>query len=344
MKHFIKKFIAIGLALLLTPAVLSACQNKEAPAPTTQAAPTEPAEEAKVLKVLTLGHSLAVDSNYMINMVCATEGVGDYEEVVIGTLYYSGCRLNQHVEFLTRNAPEYRLYMSSSKTPDQIPETIDAVTMLDALRYEYWDIVVMMGNPWEIDADDAFTNGNIQTIQKYVRENIYNPLAIFAWHMPWAMPADEELLNKYPYDPNAHYNNMAAYKFDKLAHYNAQATCAEKYIVPDETFQFIIPTGTAIQNAWSSYLEDKDLHRDYAHATDYGRLMASYVWYCRLMGIEKLEQIRVDAIPKAFLKSTEDKTQDRPLTEAEKAIILESVNNALANPFQMTQSQYTTAP
>ena len=32
------------------------------------------------------------------------------------------------------------------------------------------------------------------------------------------------------------------------------------------------------------------------------------------------------------------------MTDAEKAIILESVNNALANPLQMTQSQYTTAP
>ena len=35
---------------------------------------------------------------------------------------------------------------------------------------------------------------------------------------------------------------------------------------------------------------------------------------------------------------------DGNLTDAEKAIVLESVNNALANPLQMTQSQYTTAP
>ena len=32
------------------------------------------------------------------------------------------------------------------------------------------------------------------------------------------------------------------------------------------------------------------------------------------------------------------------ITEAEKAVILEAVNNALANPLEMTQSQYTTAP
>ena len=73
-------------------------------------------------------------------------------------------------------------------------------------------------------------------------------------------------------------------------------------------------------------------------------MISSYTWYCTLAGIDQLDEIKLDAIPKAFLKSTSDKTQDRVLTDAEKAIVLESVNNALANPLQMTQSQYTVAP
>ena len=343
MKHLLRRFLAIGLALLMTPAILSACGSRET-APTTPPQVTEPAEEAKVLKVLTLGHSLAVDTNHMLNLVCATEGIGDYEEIKIATLYYSGCKLSQHVQFISTGAAEYNLYLSSTNTPDQPPEILHEVSMLDALRYDYWDIIVMMGNPWEIDADSGFTGGNVQIIQKYVNDNIMNPLAIYAWHMPWAMPGDEDLLNMYPYDPNPHYNNYLAYNLDKTAHYAAQADCVERYILTDETFKFIIPTGTAIQNAWSSYMEEKDLHRDYAHATDFGRIMTSYVWYCKLLGIEKLEDIKVDAIPKQFLKSTEDKSVDRPLTQAEKDMILESVNNALAQPLQMTQSQYTTAP
>ena len=62
------------------------------------------------------------------------------------------------------------------------------------------------------------------------------------------------------------------------------------------------------------------------------------------MGLDKLEAIHLNAIPKAFLKSTQNKLVDRPLTDMEKAIILESVNNALANPYKITQSQYTVAP
>ena len=36
--------------------------------------------------------------------------------------------------------------------------------------------------------------------------------------------------------------------------------------------------------------------------------------------------------------------EDWVLTDAEKALILESVNNALKNPLQVTQSQYTQRP
>lgn len=344
MSKTLKKRLALCLCAVMVLGVFAACGATDTGKEPAETTPTEPAAEAKVLKVLTLGHSLAVDTGHMLNLVCGTEGTGEYEEILIGTLYYSGCRLTQHVEFMTTNASEYRLYISSSTTPDKPPVTIDNVTMYDALRFDYWDIVVMQGNPWEIDADTGFTSGNIQTIQKYVNDNKMNPLAIFAWHMPWALPADETLLKMYPHEPNAHYQNYLAYNLDKSAHYEAQVGCVERHILTDETFKFVIPTGTTIQNAWSSYLEEADLHRDYAHATDYGRLMASYTWYCMLLGIDQLTEIKLDAIPQAFLKSTEDKTQDRPLTEMEKAIILESVNNALKNPMEMTQSQYTEAP
>ena len=71
----------------------------------------------KPLRVLTIGSSSSVDSNHMINLVAAAEGIGDYEEVVIGTLYYSGCKLSQHVKFLTENSNVYVLYISSTATP-----------------------------------------------------------------------------------------------------------------------------------------------------------------------------------------------------------------------------------
>ena len=342
MRTSLKKFFALLLSSLMILGMFTACNKEETPE--TKPAPTEPAEEAKVLKVLTLGHSLAVDCGHMMNLILSTEGIGDYEEVKVATLYYSGCPLYKHVKFMTENAPEYNLYVSSTANPDSPPQIMNEVTMFDALKYDYWDIIIMQGGVFEIAREANYQDGNIQLIQNYVNEHKLNPLAYFAWHMAWATPVDNTLRDKYPYENNTYYSSYEVYNHQRSGFYNGITQCVSNYIATDETFKFIIPAGTAIENALSSYLEEADLHRDYAHASDLGRVIASYTWYCKLMGVEKLDAIKLDAIPKAFLKSTEDKTQDRVLTDAEKALILESVNNALANPLQMTRSQYTEAP
>ncbi len=342
MRNTWKKIFALLLSALLVISVFSGCNGESTP--TTEPAPTEPEAEAKVLKILTLGHSLAVDCGHMMNLILDTEGIGDYEEVKVATLYYSGCPLYKHVKFMTENAPEYNLYVSSTKTPDTPPVILQEVTMLDSLRFDYWDIIIMQGGVFEIAKEEKYTDGNIQLIQNYVNEHKLNPLAYFAWHMAWATPVDNELRDMYPYENNTYYSGYETFNHKRDGFYNGITKCVGDYIMTDETFKFMIPAGTALENALSSYLEEKDIHRDYAHASDLGRVIASYTWYCKLMGVEKLEEIKLDSIPRAFLKSTEDKTQDRLITEAEKALVLESVNNALANPLQMTQSQYTEAP
>lgn len=355
-----KKTVSLVLALVLCVGLLAACGEKapaetpstaaplttEAPtteAPTTEATvptPTQSPEEAAVLKVLTLGHSLAVDSGHMLALIANAEG---YKEMKVGTLYYSGCPLYRHVEFLNANAPEYKLYISSTEDPSSPPEVMENFTMLDALRFEYWDVIVMQGGVFEIAYDEKYRDGNIQRIQDYVNQNKLNPTAIFAWNMAWAPPTNNELRDQYPYENNSYYSSYIPFGDNRTNLYQAITKCVENNILTDETFQFMIPSGTAMENALSSYLEETDLHRDYVHATDLARVMVSYVWFCRLTGVDHLEQIKLDTIPKQFFKSTQD-LQDRVLTDAEKAIILEAVNNALANPLQMTQSEYTEAP
>ena len=293
------------------------------------------------LKILTLGHSLAVDSGHMLNLIATAEGYD--QELVIGTLYYSGCALWRHVSYLTKDTPAYSLYLSSTATPDKPPVILKDYTMKNALLYDDWDIIIMQGGAFEIAEDQTYTNGDIQTIQNYVNQHKTNPDAIFAWHMPWVFPTVDELRNLYPYSPNSFVTNYQKYNDDRLVFYKAITDCVEKNIVTDNSFVYLIPTGTAVENAMSSYLDEFDIYRDYSHVSDLGRVIASYTWYCTLAGIDQLDEVKLDAIPVAFFKSTKG-TEDRVLTDMEKAIILESVNNALANPLQVTQSQYTEAP
>jgi hypothetical protein len=313
--------------------LLTAC-TPAAPAETTEPTVTEPPEEAKVLKVLTLGHSLSVNATRMLNLVAHAEG---FQEMTVGTLYYSGCPLNKHVEFLTNNSPVYSLYTSSTETAGDPPAQIESVTMLDAIKSDYWDIIVMQGGTYDLAKPTTFTDGNIQAIQKYVNEHKRNPNAVFYWHLPWAFATDPELQN------DRYMKGYEAYGNDRRKLFDAFSKNVQSYIIPDETFVKFIPSGAAVENAISSYMTEKDLLCDYAHATDFGRLIAAYTYFCVLTGVEKLEEIKLDAIPKKFVK-TSDVPGDRVLTEDDKALILESVNNALANPLQITESQYKQAP
>ena len=335
-----KKFLALLLTMLMVLGTLTACGKTEVEEKDTTPTVTESPEEAKVLKVLTFGHSLAVDSGHLLNLICGTEGVGDYEEVVIGTLYYSGCTMQEHVEFMQNGSTEYALYVSSSKTPDEPPKVMKQLDMLMALEYDYWDIVVMQDGVFDIAKSSSYTMGHSKTLQDFVNKNKTNTNVRFAWHMTWVPPTDNTLRDTFPHEPNSYYSNYEAFNHDRTTVYNAVVKCVNEHVITDETFEFIIPSATAFENALSSYLEETDLHRDYVHASDLGRVITSYTWYCKLMGIDKLEEIKLSAIPKAFLNSITG-VEEYVLTDMEKAVILEAVNNALANPMEMTQSQYT---
>lgn len=294
------------------------------------------------MKVLTLGSSSSVDSNHMINLVAYAEGFD--RDLVIGTLYYSGCKLSQHVKFLTNNEPVYKLYLSSTATPGQPPKILDDITMEDAIRHDYWDIIVLQPGSFACMYDTAYTSGDIETIRKYVDGNKLNPLAVYGWHTIGVSSTDPELIAMYPQTPNSYDTNAVKFNYDRALMLKERTDRLERYVMSDSSYVYVVASCTAVENAITSCLGQKGIKRDYTHTTDLGRLITSYLWYAQLAGIEQLEEIKLDAIPKPFLKSTKNKMQDYVLTDMDKAIILESVNNTLKNPLQITQFQYKEAP
>lgn len=340
MHNTCKKMFSLCLVAVLILGCFTACGGNGGQTETTAPVATENPEEAKVLKVLTLGHSLSNDAGRMLNLVAHAEG---YEDMVIGNLYYAGCPLNKHVEFLTNNSSEYSLYLSSTETPDEPPKVMDGVSMLNAIKYDHWDIIVMQGGVFEIADDPTYKAGYIQTIQKYVNDNKLNPAVKFVWNMTWVPPVDDDLRATYTSEPNIYVKNYEKFNNDRTIMYNLVTQCVSDNILNDETFVDMIPSATVFENALSSYLTEKDVHRDYIHATDLTRLMIAYTWYCVLTGVDQLTELKVESVPRKFLQTTLG-TDDWTLTESQKALILESVNNALKNPLQMTQSQLTEAP
>ena len=339
----LKKIIAASLAVLML-GLLGGCGGSGT-TPTEEATvpkATQSAEEAKVLKILTLGSSSTVDACHMLNLVAAREGAE--QELVVGTLYYSGCTLAQHVQFLTQNSNVYSLYLSSTATPDAPPTIMENVTMQNAQRHAAWDIIVIQPSGGDATTDEAYTEGKIDTIKEYVKRYKLNPESVFAYHGIASGSTDPELTAKYPYSPNPYAANAEKYNYDRAAWYAERIDRVNRFVLTNEDYVYRFLTCTAVENAITSYLGEKGIKRDYTHLTDIGRLIAAYVWYCELYGIEELTEVKVDTIPKKFLKSTADKSMDLVLTDAEKAVILEAVNNTIKNPTQITQSQYTQAP
>ena len=164
-----------------------------------------------------------------------------------------------------------------------------------------------------------------------------------------ASPESEELMTRYEIQTGKSpeenpYKRIYQSIPDRKTQYAMILDNVSRYIATDDTITYLIPTGTAVENALTSYLEEKDINRDYAHLSDFSRVVAAYTWYCTLTGVDHVSQIKLHSIPMNFLKSTQDKTVDRVLTDGEKQIILESLNNALEKPLELTPSRYTTAP
>ena len=334
-----KKILSLMLAILLVLGLCACGGGGEAePAPETE--PVKAGIPKKdTLKVLTLGHSLAVDSNHMLALVANAEG---YTGLTVATLYYSGCPLYKHVEFLTGNKPEYDLYISNSANPAP-PTVMMDVTMYDALRHDNWDVIVIQAGVFEIAKDETFTSDNLKTIMDYVKKTAFNKDLVFVWNMTWVPPVDRELMEQYPYSPNSYESGYLVYGYDRANMYNNVTRCVSEYILTNEEFVAMIPSGTVMENALSSYMVEKDIHRDYVHASDYTRVATAYAWYCTLLGIDSISEVKMDTIPTKYFRSLTG-LQDYVFSDAEKDLLIESVNNALAKPLEMTQSQYTVAP
>ena len=158
--------------------------------------------------------------------------------------------------------------------------------------------------------------------------------------MTWAYPEMDIPTDKYTLEdaPNASsFKNY--YGSSQITMYNKIMETVQAKIVPDATFKWIMPVGTAVQNAQSSYMTDLDLYRDYTHLSDFARLMAAYTWYCQLEGTT-LDSVQLTKVPSALKKSYTG-SGDMVLTESQINVLVESVKNAANTKFQVTQSQYT---
>ena len=358
-----KRFLAIILALALCLG-LCACGGEETPEETTPTEPTEQkVEDDGVMRILVIGHSLGMDAVYLLPNVAMNEGLADLE---IGLLYHSGCSTMMHAEYLAANAKQYAYFeftsgqdttwrradcngTFSTYTPGTgndkyIEDGSIAQTMEFALQRRDWDIIVLQCSTSEAPGVVPVTSkhyldpANIQKIIDYTKEKDIEPASApkYAWSMVWSLPNDNSLLNE------QRRTYLETYFDNEMEMYEHSMATFQEQILPNFTFDYILPMATAMQNAKSSAFTARDLYRDFIHGTDYSRIMAAYVWYCGITGTD-IKDCKLDPIPHDNLLDKSYGLLKKPmeLTQQQKDILVESVSNAFATPYALTPSQYT---
>lgn len=367
-----KRLFTLMLALMLCVGLFAGCGESKTPAAAnadqggaqkeeTPKEETPVVEDDGIMKILMIGHSLGNDSTFMLPAVFQAEGMTN---VVVGVIYHSGCRLGQHAEYIKQEAAQYAYYefdlssdvewrradcnggyhsfIPGSGTDVYIEDGSIAQTMQFGITRHDWDLVVMQAGVFEAAnvSDGGFSmdfKTNIETIQNHVLENDIEPASVpkFAWNITWTCPSDAKMNDSYK---NNLYKNFA----NQREMYEAIISTFQDTVSTLHDWEYVFPSGTAVENAVTSKLKAEGVYRDFIHVNDFGRLMVAYTWYCTMFDkdINELEIKPVDyrLLNDAFARQYK---QNLELTEEQQNILKESVANALKNPYQATDSQYT---
>lgn len=269
----------------------------------------QPTSIPKSIKILAIGNSFSVDAvEYLWDMLNAA-GI---EEIVIGNLYIGGCSLNTHWSNMSSNSNAYTFYYNNSGKW----ETQTKKSVLYALQLDKWDYITVQQASPESGKPDSL--GNLQNVLNYVKNNKTNEEAEIYWHMTWA------------YQTTSHHSNFPDYGNNQMTMYNAITSTVKDHVVGYDLIDGIIPSGTAVQNLRTSYLDDSLSLDTYHMSLGTGRYAVALTWFSFFTGIDARY---IDWVPADYPKIAEDK-----------AAISNAVNMAIKTPFEITTSPYSKKP
>ena len=275
------------------------------------------------LSILSIGNSYSDDAHEFLYEVLTSLGI---EKVHTANLYVGGCTLEQHAAFLDTDVKDYSMRVYS-KAEGKRGEKMD---LIDALKERSWDYITLQQGT--ITSAQAKTyNSDLDKILGVLKQ--YAPKSKLAWHMTWAFASS--------YGSSAFQKEFGR---DQMKMYTALCDAVQQKIVAPGKFDYLIPVGTAIQNARSSKLGDT-LNRDGYHlSADMGRYIAALTFAHTLTGMDISNIAFTPTTGQAYTAGAKIDYQLKTPTAEEKAIAIESVLNAGKTPLSVTQSAYPGDP
>jgi hypothetical protein len=289
------KKIGFGLIFLLM-LFLSACNGES-----TESIDKEIGDSA-LNKILVIGNSFSNDAlTYLYDIV---EKNDIESEFILGHLDIGGSSLETHRVNALTDYSEYNY----QKTVNGVKTIFPLKSMKDVLQDETWDIVSIQQVSGKSGVLRTY-NPHLNDLVDYIKRYSLNEEVKIAFHMTWA------------YESSSTHPDFVNYNNNQNTMYDSIVYVMENLIEQHEDIDYIIPSGTAIQNLRNSAIGDT-LTRDGYHLNKLGQYTAGLAW------VKYLYEVDLENLNKV----------DDEITEDEYGAIKEAVNNMYLNPFSVTKS------
>lgn len=313
-----KRILALILSFVLLVCVFSGCEKQPAETePTETQAPTESPEEAKALKIMILGSSRSVNAFHFLYQAFKDQ-LPD-QELVLGIMYYSGCSMSMHTEFIQTNQSVYRYYLNT----DGKWSYESNVHMDTGLTDQNWDVIVLQAGTGDTD------NNMNETCRKFLTEYVDSRVShphVFWWHSTWFNSTTPSL-----FDPTK--TKLDPTKIDQHAQLTTTNEAAKQYVLNDPMFAGHVTSGTPMMYALKVLnVPETDLYRDHTHLSDFGCLLVGFAWYAQFTG-NPVTQVNMDHIEHQYRQSYYQQLGPMVITEEMKEIITKTVDYTLSNPW-----------
>ena len=206
------------------------------------------------VSILFIGNSFSDDMVWYMPYIAESLGIN----VDVRNLYYGGCEINRHIDFLKNDKPEYEYrYFENGEW-----KTRYGVTSRPIIRSKKWTYIVLQQASYLSGVKDGLKN--LETLVYLIKENLIGKRTKFIWNMTWAYPKYSDLdVFK------------TSYKNNQIKMLNGIINNVNERIMFNPDFRIIIPTGIAIQHM-RSLVDEHILHRDGFHLSyQPGRFLAS---------------------------------------------------------------------
>jgi len=221
-----------------------------------------PLRAQEVIRILAIGNSFSQDAaeSYLDDLAKA-DGV----RLIVGNMYIGGCSLETHWNNALSNAAAY----SYRKITEGDTVVVASQTLSAGITDENWDIITFQ----QVSQYSGLLSTYfpyLTNLVQHVKSLATNPEVRFALHQTWA------------YASNSTHSGFVNYNNNQEQMYRAIVETVNS-AASQVDIDIVIPAGTAIQNARTSYIGDNFCRDGYHLSYGIGRYTAACTWFEKLL-------------------------------------------------------------